>query len=89
MAASAVLMGIFTFKGIKTIAILGYIAIPAIIFLSMGLIVPCLFLMTTNIFTTNASNLYSTSLNLYNALEFCVQSRFSGQKRSPHKERSA
>ncbi|MGN0405682.1 MAG: cytosine permease [Bariatricus sp.] len=165
MAASAVLMGIFTFKGIRAIAILGYIAIPAIIFLSMatsiravgiagingilnyspagslplsagitavigtwvlstatciadimryarstkeavaatltgllggnifmllcgavtsiavgdsdltgvllsmGLIIPCLILMTTNIFTTNASNLYSTSLNLSNALK--------------------
>lgn len=165
MAVSAVVMGIFTFKGIKAITILGYIAIPAIIFLSMatsiravniagldgilhhvpvspipiatgitavigtwilststciadimryarstkeavaatltgllggnifmllcgavtsiavgdsdltgvllsmGLIVPCLILMTTNIFTTNASNLYSTSLNLSNALK--------------------
>lgn len=165
MAVSAIVMGFFTFKGIKMIAILGYIAIPAIIFLSlatsiravnsvgigmifnytpaghitlsggitavigtwilststciadimryakstkeavaatltgliggnifmimcgavtsisvgdsdltnvllsMGLIIPCLLLMTTNIFTTNASNLYSTSLNLSNALK--------------------
>lgn len=165
MAVSAIIMGFFTFKGIKMIAILGYIAIPAIIFLSlatsiravntvgagiifnytpaghitlsggitavigtwilststciadimryarstkeavaatltgliggnifmilcgavtsisvgdsdltnvllsMGLIIPCLLLMTTNIFTTNASNLYSTSLNLSNALK--------------------
>lgn len=163
MAVSAVVMGIFAMKGIKAISILGYIAIPAIIFLSlatsiravgmigldglwnytpeghitlssgitvvigtwilststciadimryakstkeaiaatltgllggnifmilcgtitsvavgdsdltnvllsMGLLVPCLILMTTNIFTTNASNLYSTSLNLSNA----------------------
>lgn len=163
MAFSAVVMGIFAMKGIKAISILGYIAIPAIIFLSlatsiravgmigldglwnytpeghitlssgitvvigtwilststciadimryarstkeaiaatltgllggnifmilcgtitsvavgdsdltnvllsMGLLVPCLILMTTNIFTTNASNLYSTSLNLSNA----------------------
>lgn len=163
MAASAVVMGIFAMKGIKAISILGYIAIPAIVFLSlatsiratgmigldglwnytpkghitlsngitvvigtwilststciadimryaksakeaaaatltgllggnifmilcgtitsvavgdsdltnvllsMGLLVPCLILMTTNIFTTNASNLYSTSLNLSNA----------------------
>lgn len=37
------------------------------VLLSMGLLVPCLILMTTNIFTTNASNLYSTSLNLSNA----------------------
>lgn len=163
MAASAVIMGIFSMKGIRTISILGYIAIPAIIFLSlatsirsvdiigisgilshtpegeialssgitavigtwilstatciadimryakstkeavaatltgllggnifmilcgavtsiavgdsdltavllsMGLVIPCLILMTTNIFTTNAANLYSTSLNLSNA----------------------
>ena len=163
MAVSAVVMGIFAMKGIRAISILGYIAIPAIIFLSlatsiravgmigldglwnytpeghitlssgitvvigtwilststciadimryakstkeaiaatltgllggnifmilcgtitsvavgdsdltnvllsMGLLVPCLILMTTNIFTTNASNLYSTSLNLSNA----------------------
>lgn len=163
MAISAIVMGIFAMKGIKAISILGYIAIPAIIFLSlatsiravgmigldglwnytpeghitlssgitvvigtwilststciadimryakstkeaiaatltgllggnifmilcgtitsvamgdsdltnvllaMGLLVPCLILMTTNIFTTNASNLYSTSLNLSNA----------------------
>ncbi len=163
MAVSAVVMGIFAMKGIKAISILGYIAIPAIVFLSlatsiravgmigldglwnytpeghislsngitvvigtwilststciadimryakstkeaiaatltgllggnifiilcgtitsvavgdsdltnvllsMGLLVPCLILMTTNIFTTNASNLYSTSLNLSNA----------------------
>lgn len=163
MAVSAVVMGIFAMKGIKAISILGYIAIPAIIFLSlatsiravgmiglnglwnytpeghitlssgitvvigtwilststciadimryarstkeaiaatltgllggnifmilcgtitsvavgdsdltnvllsMGLLIPCLILMTTNIFTTNASNLYSTSLNLSNA----------------------
>ena len=165
MALSAIIMGIFTFKGIKAIAILGYVAIPAIIFLSlatsiramdtvgvsgilnyipentitlssgitavigtwilstatciadimryakstkeavaatltgllggnifmilcgaitsiavgdsdltnvllaMGLLIPSLLLMTTNIFTTNASNLYSTSLNLSNALK--------------------
>ena len=163
MAVSAVVMGIFAMKGIRAISILGYIAIPAIIFLSlatsiravgmigldglwnytpeghitlssgitvvigtwilststciadimryakstkeaiaatltgllggnifmilcgtitsvavgdsdltnvllsMGLLVPCLILMTTNIFTTNASNLYSTSLTLSNA----------------------
>lgn len=163
MAVSAIVMGIFAMKGIRAISILGYIAIPAIIFLSlatsiravgmigleglwnytpegnislssgitvvigtwilststciadimryarstkeaiaatltgllggnifmilcgtitsvavgdsdltnvllsMGLLVPCLILMTTNIFTTNASNLYSTSLNLSNA----------------------
>ena len=35
----------------------------------MGLLIPSLLLMTTNIFTTNASNLYSTSLNLSNALK--------------------
>ncbi|MCH4279706.1 cytosine permease [Mediterraneibacter sp. NSJ-151] len=165
MALSAVIMGIFSFKGIKAITILGYVAIPAIIFLSlgtslkginmvglagvigftpegsislgsgitaiigtwilstatciadimryakstkaavganltgllignvfmilcgaittiavgtsdltevllaMGLVIPSLILMTTNIFTTNASNLYSTSLNLSNALK--------------------
>lgn len=165
MALSAIVMGIFTFKGIKAITILGYIAIPAIVFLSlatsiramdtvgiagilnyvpentitlasgitavigtwilstatciadimryakstkeavaatltgllggnifmilcgaitsiavgdsdltnvllsMGLLIPSLLLMTTNIFTTNASNLYSTSLNLSNALK--------------------
>ena len=165
MALSAVIMGIFSFKGIKAITILGYVAIPAIIFLSlgtslkginmvglagvigftpegsitlgsgitaiigtwilstatciadimryaksakaaigatlsgllignvfmilcgaittiavgssdltevllaMGLVIPSLILMTTNIFTTNASNLYSTSLNLSNAFK--------------------
>lgn len=165
MALSAVIMGIFSFKGINAITILGYVAIPAIIFLSlgtsmkginmvgisgiigftpegsisfgsgitaiigtwilstatciadimryakstkaaigatlsgllignvfmilcgaittiavgssdltevllaMGLVIPSLILMTTNIFTTNASNLYSTSLNLSNALK--------------------
>lgn len=166
MAASAVIMGIFAMCGIKAITILGYIAIPAIVFLSIatairslgvvggiealfnyrpstymplftgitavigtwvlstatciadimryakdtktaisatltgllggnilmivcgaiaaiamnnsdltvillgfGLIVPSLILMTTNIFTTNAANLYSTSLNLSNAFK--------------------
>jgi cytosine permease len=165
MAVSAVVMGIFSMKGIKAISILGYIAIPAIIFLSlatsiravgmvgidgilnyvpsgnisltsgitavigtwilstatciadimryakstkaaiaatltgllggnifmilcgaitsiavgnsdltavllsMGLVFPCILLMTTNIFTTNAANLYSTSLNLSNAFK--------------------
>lgn len=165
MAVSAVVMGIFSLKGIRAISILGYIAIPAIIFLSlgtsiravnmvgiegivnhipggsitltsgitavigtwilstatciadimryakstkeavaatltgllggnifmilcgaitsiavgnsdltavllsMGLVVPCIILMTTNIFTTNAANLYSTSLNLSNAFQ--------------------
>lgn len=165
MAVSAVIMGIFSMKGYKAISILGYIAIPAIVFLSlatsiravgmvgadgiwnhvptdsisigsgitivigtwilstatciadimryaksaksaiaatltgllggnifmilcgtltsiavgdsdltnvllsMGLLIPCLILMTTNIFTTNASNLYSTSLNLSNAFK--------------------
>lgn len=165
MAVSAVIMGIFSMKGYKAISILGYIAIPAIVFLSlatsiraigmvgadgiwnyvptdsisigsgitivigtwilstatciadimryaksaksaiaatltgllggnifmilcgtltsiavgdsdltnvllsMGLLIPCLTLMTTNIFTTNASNLYSTSLNLSNAFK--------------------
>lgn len=166
MAASAIVMGIFAMLGIKAIAILGYIAIPAIIFLSIatairslgviggieallayepssnmplftgitavigtwvlstatciadimryakstsaaikatltgllggnilmivcgavaaiamnnsdltvvllgfGLVFPCLILMTTNIFTTNAANLYSTSLNLANAFK--------------------
>lgn len=166
MVISAALMGIFAFYGVKAIAILGYIAIPAIIFLSiattvramgalgtieallnyvpsapisiaagvttvigawilstatclsdimryakstksaiaaaltgllggnilmlvcgaiatiamndydltnillgLGLIVPSLILMTTNIFTTNAANLYSTGLNLANAFK--------------------
>ncbi|MDY3006051.1 cytosine permease [Anaerococcus porci] len=160
---SAIVMGIFSFAGIKAITILGYIAIPAIIFLSMGtalksgnlagwdtifnwipakemsmvngvtivigtwilstatciadtmrfaknpkeamlsacvgllggnsllilcgsiagigmndsdltavllklgLVIPSLILMTTNIFTTNAANLYSSSLNLANS----------------------
>ena len=39
------------------------------VLLAMGLVIPSLILMTTNIFTTNASNLYSTSLNLSNALK--------------------
>lgn len=37
------------------------------VLLSMGLVLPSIILMTTNIFTTNAANLYSTSLNLSNA----------------------
>ncbi len=165
MVISAALMGIFAFYGVKAISILGYIAIPAIIFLSiattirsmgnlgieallsyvpskpigiaagvttvigawilstatclsdimryakstktaiaaaltgllggnilmlmcgaiatiamndydltnillgLGLVIPSLILMTTNIFTTNAANLYSTGLNLANAFK--------------------
>lgn len=34
--------------------------------LTMGLVIPAFILMTTNLFTTNATNLYSTSLNLAN-----------------------
>lgn len=34
------------------------------VLLTLGLVIPSLILMTTNIFTTNASNIYSTSLNL-------------------------
>lgn len=37
------------------------------VLLTLGLVVPSIILMTTNIFTTNASNIYSTSLNLSNA----------------------
>lgn len=37
-----------------------------VILLHFGLVIPALILMTTNIFTTNAANLYSTSLNLAN-----------------------
>lgn len=40
--------------------------IPAVL-LSMGLVIPSIILMTTNIFTTNAANLYSNSLNLSNS----------------------
>ena len=40
--------------------------LPAVL-LSMGLLVPSIILMTTNIFTTNAANLYSNSLNLSNS----------------------
>ncbi len=36
------------------------------VLLGLGLVIPSLILMTTNIFTTNAANLYSTSLNLEN-----------------------
>ena len=36
MVASAALMGIFAFYGVKAIAILGYVAIPAIIFLTVA-----------------------------------------------------
>lgn len=39
------------------------------VLLSLGLVVPSIILMTTNIFTTNASNLYSTSLNLANSFK--------------------
>lgn len=38
------------------------------VLLSMGLVIPSLILMTTNIFTTNGGNVYSTGLNLSNAL---------------------
>lgn len=38
------------------------------VLLGMGLIVPGLILMSTNIWTTNAANVYSTGLNLSNAL---------------------
>lgn len=37
------------------------------VLLTMGLVIPSVILMTTNIFTTNAANLYSISLNLSNA----------------------
>ncbi|MHC1746800.1 MAG: cytosine permease [Cellulosilyticaceae bacterium] len=37
------------------------------VLLSMGLLIPSIILMTTNIFTTNAANLYSNSLNLSNS----------------------
>ena len=40
-----------------------------VILLGFGLVLPSLILMTTNIFTTNAANLYSTSLNLSNAFK--------------------
>lgn len=36
MAVSAIVMGIFALRGIKAIAIFGYIAIPAIVFLSIA-----------------------------------------------------
>lgn len=38
-----------------------------VMLLSMGVVIPSFVLMTTNIFTTNAANLYSTSLNLSNS----------------------
>ena len=37
------------------------------VLLAMGMVIPSVILMTTNIFTTNAANLYSISLNLSNA----------------------
>jgi Purine-cytosine permease and related proteins len=37
------------------------------VLLTMGLLIPSIILMTTNIFTTNAANLYSNSLNLSNS----------------------
>lgn len=37
------------------------------VLLSMGLLIPSVILMTTNIFTTNAANLYSNSLNFSNS----------------------
>lgn len=40
------------------------------VLLGLGLIVPSLILLTTNIFTANASNLYSVSLNLGNVFRF-------------------
>lgn len=41
-----------------------------VILLGFGLVFPSLILMTTNIFTTNAANLYSTSLNLANVFSW-------------------
>lgn len=41
-----------------------------VILLEFGLVIPSLILMTTNIFTTNAANLYSTSLNLANVFSW-------------------
>lgn len=38
-----------------------------VMLLSMGLVIPSFVLMTTNIFTTSAANIYSTSLNLSNS----------------------
>ena len=38
------------------------------VLLDMGLVIPSIILMSTNIWTTNAANVYSTSLNLANAL---------------------
>lgn len=38
------------------------------VLLKMGLVIPSFILMTTNIFTTNGGNIYSTGLNLSNAL---------------------
>ncbi|GAA0181670.1 cytosine permease [Clostridium sediminicola] len=38
------------------------------VLLKMGLVIPSFILMTTNIFTTNGGNIYSTGLNLANAL---------------------
>lgn len=40
-----------------------------LILLGFGLVVPSMILMTTNIFTTNAANLYSTGLNLANSFK--------------------
>ena len=39
------------------------------VLLGFGLVIPALILMTTNIFTTNVANLYSTSLNLANSFK--------------------
>lgn len=39
------------------------------VLLKLGLVIPSLILMTTNIFTTNAANLYSSSLNLANSFQ--------------------
>lgn len=52
--------------GIACIAV-GEYDLTAVLY-GLGLVVPGLVLMTTNIFTTNASNLYSVSLHLSNIL---------------------
>jgi cytosine permease len=39
------------------------------VLLSMGFLIPSIILMTTNIFTTNAANIYSNSLNLSNTFK--------------------
>ena len=73
-AAAATLTGLF--GGNTLMIVCGAITAIAMnnsdlteVLLGFGLIFPSIILMTTNVFTTNAANLYSTSMNLSNSFQ--------------------